>query len=86
MAANASLKITVPSKEFRYEQWTNLADVLDHFQVDGDAEAIVFEMVMRYCDAQDHAKTYRQNKAARDKEIKTRYEALVAAGKAEPIK
>ena len=64
----STMKITVPSLLVR-KDWTSLEDT-------GWDAATLFEIVMRYCDAQDHAKSYRTRAALKVKLLKARMEKI----------
>lgn len=67
----STMKITVPALMVR-KDWTSLSDT-------GWDEATIFEIVMRYCDAQDHAKSYRTRAALKTKLLKAQLEKLALA-------
>lgn len=60
--STSQIKITVPDVTAR--TWKSLKDVQAVFT---DQE--ILTMVHRYCDAQDHAKNYRVNRAAKIKAV-----------------
>lgn len=71
MSNKPTVKITVPALALRVK-WTSLVDT-------GWDEGTLLEIVQRYCDAQDHAKNYRQRAAAKRKLLTERLEQLAKA-------
>lgn len=64
-----TLKIAVPPVETR--EWKTLEELRAKFS---DQEIV--EMAHRYCDAQDHARRYRVNRAARIKAMEAQLTVL----------
>ena len=67
----STMKISVPELLVR-KDWTSIEDT-------GWDQATIFEIVMRYCDAQDHAKSYRTRAALKTKLLKAQLEKLATS-------
>lgn len=65
------LKITVPDLPTRLA-WETLEDL-------PWPPEVIFEIVMRYCDTQDHAKNYRKRSALKTQLLKARLDQLAKA-------
>jgi hypothetical protein len=73
MSTKSTMKISVPVLTERVK-WTSLAST-------GWDEATIFEIVQRYCDAQDHARNYRLRAAAKGKLVRAALETLAKASR-----
>lgn len=71
MSTKSTMKISVPPMALRLT-WTSLADT-------GWNDDVIFEIVQRYCDAQDHAKSYRTKAALKTKLLKLQLEKLASS-------
>lgn len=74
MSSKPTLKISVPSKDVRY-QWTQLSDL-------PWTPDVILEIVQRYCDSQDHAKNYRHRAQLKAKLLKARFSQIELLAKA----
>lgn len=72
MSTKSTMKISVPSLNDRVK-WISLEDSM---RQTGWTPDVIFEIVQRYCDSQDHARNYRLKASAKSKLLKARLAQL----------